>query len=284
MSDMEAPEDFDAIETPPQQEQAPVPPAWAPEDEEEAKLFGWKPPTEWQGEKTPGYIDNPQDYLARVRKSRTFAAMQERLDAQAKQAEEQSRKLAALNDAALKRQRDEYEARLASISAAQRKAVETADADAYDHLERQRAEMMRRPPEAAPEQSAPAPRVDPDVESYRKANEWTQNPLIWQEATMAVDFALRSGVPLASTKDQIDFAERAIRQKYPHMFQAKAEAPRPTRPAAVDGGGIASGRSASPFNSLPPEAKATFARFVRDGIFKDDEAGRAQYYEDYSNA
>lgn len=274
---------IDPIDAPePIEDQQPAPPAWSQEDEDEARAFGWKPSSEWQGEKGPGYIDSPKDFMARIERSRTFSTMKERMESLAAQAEEQNRKLAAMSEAAMKRQREEYERQLASVQAAQRKAAESADVEAYDALERRRVEMMRAPVDAPQPQQ---PQKDPDVETFRQANEWTQNPLIWQEAVQAVDFAIKSGIPLASTKEQIAYAERAIKQKYPHLFQqAQTETPRPTRPAPVDGGGIASARTSPQFNSLPAEAKSTFARFVKEGLYSDDETGRRQFFEEYNNA
>lgn len=258
-------------------------PAWGEDDEQEARAFGWKPSTEWQGDKPQGYIEDPREWMGRVTRSRTFTAMQERLEKTERENAEQKRRMEALNASALQRQRAEFEAQLQRIQVQQREAVRTSDEAAFDRLEKDRAALVRQAVETTQAPQASSPPVE--VENYRKANEWTQNPLIWDEAVKSVDMALRAGRQFANEKDQIAFAESVIRQKYPHMF--KAEAPAQTaRPArqVVDGGGMAATRSSGGFNSLPADAKAQFARFAKDGLFQDNEAGRKAYYEEYNNA
>jgi hypothetical protein len=56
-----------------------APPAPDPEIVEEARLFGWKAPEEWVGDKPAGYIDDPKRYLDRIKDSRIFKTLNEQL-------------------------------------------------------------------------------------------------------------------------------------------------------------------------------------------------------------
>jgi hypothetical protein len=163
---------------------APPPKAWSDEDEDEARLFGWKSPDEWQGEKPPGYIDRPQDFLDRVKRSRVFQTMEEKMA-------EQERKLAAMSDMALKRQRAEYEGRLAQIGAAQRRAVEEADTEAYDRLEQQRQSLLEKPPETPPETPKPNDEAARALQEYEARNDWVKDPVFRSEAAQIVGYALQ---------------------------------------------------------------------------------------------
>lgn len=253
---------------------APAAKAWTPEDEEEARLFGWKSPNEWQGEKPPGYIDNPQDFLGRVKRSRIFQTMEEKMS-------EQERKLAAMNDQALERQRREYEGRMQALTARQRRAVEEADTETWDKLEKQRQQMMQ----DAPQPDQPQRQEPPaEVAEYQKANDWAKDPVLWREAVEVVNVGLESGAVRGDDpKGQLEFAERTMRAKYPHMFQQA----KPQQRQRVDGGGLGSGSPAggrSTFDKLPGDAKSAFERFVSRGVFSDTKKDREEYAREYNNA
>jgi len=74
--------------------------------------------------------------------------------------------------------------------------------------------------------------------------------------------------------------ERGMAERFPTKF-GKTEAPRGSN---VELGLSLTGGKKEGFESLPKDAKDAFSRFVTKGVFTDDAKGRAQYYEDYSNA
>lgn len=269
------PEDVSQAET---QEQPAK--AWTDEDETEARAFGWKPSTEWVGAKPDGLVESPADWMDRVRRSKTFSAMQERQDRIELESAENNRRMQAMNDFALKSQRDAYQRQIAEISAQQRQAVADADTGRYDELERQKGSLQA---PVAPAPQAEQPRSQ-KVEDYRRANEWAQNPLIWGEMVAMVQYGLENGQKFTSDADQIAYAERHIFQKYPHLAPKKDEPARPTRPSPVETGGLAGGRTKDGFAALPPEARAQFQRFAKEKLFTDDDAGRRAYVEEYNAA
>ena len=255
---------------------------WTDDDESEARAFGWKPSTEWQGAKPDGLIESPTEWMDRVKRSKTFSTMQDRLDRQDRENAENARRLQVMNEFALKAQREAHQRELASISAQQRQAVVDADPDRYDALERQKANLQA--PVAPVQQEQP---VSQKVADYRQANEWAQNPLIWGEMVAVVQHGLDNGHRFTSDADQIAYAERHIFQKYPHLAPKKDEPPRPVRPSPVETGGLAGGRTKDGFSSLPADAKAAFDRFWKSGDIYAGmtiEQARASYVEDYNAA
>lgn len=263
----EAPEAIEAEE-----QDAPPAKSWSDDDESEARLFGWKAPEEWQGEKPAGYIDNPSEYMQRVERSRIFQTMtQKNADLE--------RKLGAMNEKALERQRQEYESRMQALTQMQRRAVDEADTAAYDRAEQAKVALQR---EQQQHQAPQGPAQE--VVQYREANEWTRNPVLWHEATEAVNVALQHGIVQTNDpKTQIEYAEQVIRTKYPHLFNAQSKAaPR----QKVDGGGLAAGpaRSGGAFEKLPAEAKHAFERQMKQGIWSDSKKDREEYAREYNAA
>jgi len=262
----------DLIPEPPVETPAEPERVWTEDDETEARAFGWKPSTEWKGERPAGHIESPVEWMDRVKRSKTFAEMQSRLERQDMEAQETARRLNAMNETALRIQRDNFERQLTDLTAQQRAAVEVADAEAFDRIERQKRQLT------VPQPAVAAPT---EVAEYQRQNEWTQNPLLWQEAIQAVNLGLQAGA-VSDVASQIAYADRLMRQKYPHLFQ-KPEAPKPvTRPAAVDPGGLAARPASNGFNALPQEARAAFARFAREGLYPDTEQGRRDFMEIYN--
>lgn len=246
--------------------------SWSDEDESEAQLFGWKSPDKWQGDKPDGYIDNPKEFLDRVQRSRIFQTMQEKMT-------EQERKLAVVNDKALERQKQEYQRELDSITKRQRKAVEEADTDAWDTLEREKQDMLKKAPSDAPEQPVEPPKV---VKEFQEANDWAKDPVLWREAIQAVNVGLEMGLVQGSDAEgQLKFAQDRMFAKYPHLKPQRTKAaPRQMVDGGGLGGGSATGRGA--FEKLPADAKATFQRQMLKGIWTEKD--KEEYAREYNNA
>jgi hypothetical protein len=191
---------------------------------------------------------------------------------------EQERKLSAVNERALERQKAEHERKLQEVTARQRRAVEEADTDAYDAAEKERMDLMRAQPQ---EQQPKAQEIPPAIKAYHEQNEWAKDPVLWREAVEAVNIGLQQGLVGADPESQLRFAEERMFFKYPHLKPKAA----PKR-QMVDGGGLAggspSGRAA--FDKLPADAKSTFQRFVSKGIFEDTAKDKEEYAREYNNA
>ena len=152
-------------------------PAYSDEDADEARLFGWKPPDEWKGEKPAGYIDDPNRYIERLQQSKVFKVMDERQTALKADADERLRKLEAMNAQARERQSEQHKADLAESANLQRAAVETGDVEAYDAQEA-RKQGLQEPVQAV---TAP-PQQDPYMAEYEAKNEWIKNPHMYLQS------------------------------------------------------------------------------------------------------
>lgn len=263
-------------------------PEWTDDDEAEARMFGWKPPEEWKGDLPPTYIDDPRQFIERIQKSRPFQAAQkqaeERIARIEREASENARKLAAMNERALEQQRRAYEARLASLSQQQRSAVEMGDVEQFDRLEQERQRMAQYAPQMAEQpQGNQAP---PEVVEYAQteAGAWINDPV-----TRTLGFEVIEKTPGAKNMgpmEQIRLAEVRLRRDYPELFQSAQSDPEPRRPAAsrVDGGGLGAAKQGGLWAKVPADARQQFERFAKEGLFENTREGRERYAREYLNA
>ena len=265
---VEPAEDTPEIQEEPQ-EQVQEQPSWSSEDEDEARLFGWKSPDEWQGEMPKGYIDNPEDFLGRVKRSRIFSTMSERLESTTKGLEQ-------VNEMALRRQREKHEAEVERVRQERDRAAEEGDMDAYKIANTREQELLS---QAAP---TTQPQTPAEVEAYRnsEAGAWLKNPILGQTAAQLVQS--NPVILAAAPADQIAYAEAEIRKMYPAYFpEPKTKEKTPPR-QVVDAGGLGGAGGRSAFEKLPPDAKQAFKRFAGQGIFEDTAAGRKEYADEYN--
>lgn len=269
VEEVEAPEvdapDEGAVEQPPARE-------WSPDEEAEARAFGWKPPEEWVGEKPAGYIDDPREWLDRLDRFTPFKKLRE-------QNEERVRKLESTFQAQMERiqqrEREEYERRLQQIQMAQRKAVSEADTEAWDRLEQAKANL--RPPEPVDEQ-----RQDPLTPEIREKHQWLNDPMLKEFGANAVEVGYKVGEirPGMTVEQQVEYAEQKVKAYFPHLFQ-EPEKPKPT--PKVDSGGLAPKQQKSGFNTLPKDARDAFFRGVERGTFEDTKEDREFFYNEYTS-
>jgi hypothetical protein len=267
--DVDLPDVADAEPASPAPEPAPV---VREEDDtaQEARLWGWKAPDEWQGEKPAGYIDDPSRYLDRLKSSRLFKTFEEKMN-------ETVSRIDNVYKSAVERERQQFREKLAELQERQMKAVEVADVAEYQRLEKQKSDIH-----AQAAQVVARPQVNQAVvEDYVSKNDWAKDPALRMEGAAAIDAALRAGRQFRDERDQLQYAESVMRMKYPHVFQP----PAPPR-QRVDGGGLAGGAASasSDFDKLPSDARQAFKRMVNQGLFTDDAKGRSQYAKDYNNA
>lgn len=256
------------------------PPAHDPEIESEARFLGWKPETEWKGDKPPGFIADPQEFLNRWENVTPVKRLRERAEKAEREFTEKFRKLESVSEAAMARLKADHERQLEDVRAKRREAVESGDTEAYDRWDKAERDMLKSAPAEPTVEQPQGP--DPVLVSYRDANDWAKDPVLWAEAVQSVNFGLQAGaVPPNDTDAQLKFAEAQMRRKYPHMFQPAQQ--RPTTPR-VDGGGLGGAGRRSGFSNLPSEAKSAFKRFVSEGLYEDNDKGRQEFFDEYERA
>ena len=252
---------------------------WDDEVEAEARAFGWKSVDEWEGKVPAGFIDDPRRFMERAEKFSPFQKLRERLT----QTEEIARRSEAAISAQVKRfqeaEKARYEAEIATLKAQQLSAVEVGDVDEFKRTT-DRIDGMRAP--EVPEMEAP-PESDPVVPLY-DAHPWLKDPFLREQGHLLTSVALKQGLlsGKATIAEQAAYAEREVRKYFPHIFPQEA-APKKVAASPVEGGGGGIFKAKSGFDGLPSSARAQFSRFVADGVFKDTEADRKQYFEDYNN-
>ena len=249
---------------------------WDDEVEAEARAFGWKSVDEWEGKVPAGFIDDPRRFMERAEKFSPFQKLRERLT----QTEEIARRSEAAISAQVKRfqeaEKARYEAEIATLKAQQLSAVEVGDVDEFKRAT-DRIDGMRAPEPELPEE----PESDPVVPLY-DAHPWLKDPFLREQGHLLTSVALKQGLlsGKATIAEQAAYAEREVRKYFPHMFPQEA-APKKVAASPVEGGGGGIFKAKTGFDSLPAAAKATFKNFVAEGVFKDTEADRKQYFEDY---
>lgn len=258
-------------------EQEDVAPAkeWDEATEQEAREWGWKSPEDWKGDRS-GLIEDPRAYLDRYGNIPIVKKAVER----ATKAEEAARKTEAALAAAYKRdldrQRREYDSRIEAIQAQKRKAAEDADLDRYDQLDR----LERETPRPEPSQPDHGPAI---LDPFKAEHPWLNDPFLGEQGAHIVNAGLARGeVPGGDTAAQIKYAEGKLKTYFPHMFAPPEPTPKPQ--PKVDGGGLAGAlRKKEGFDTLPKDAKDTFAKYVKEGLFEDTKEDREQYFDDYQN-
>jgi hypothetical protein len=256
-------------ESPEAESETPVARRWSETDEKEARALGWKAPEEWVGDKPAGYIEDPARFVERAERK----GLKDKITQIETQSQAEIRRLTAMYEQAAAVQKQQFDAERARLLASQREAVAVGDVDAFDRVSGQLAKMQ------PPVQAAPAqPQVDPYVAEYAAKNEWVKDPILFGFARDAIDRAGMAGKPV---HEQVAFAEKAVKDYFPHKFAAPNPPPIPPR---VDGGGLGGGGRADPLAKLPASAQEQFRKFVARGFFADTPAGRAQYAKDYNDA
>lgn len=257
-------------------DEPPKGPSWTAEDEAAAREFKWKSEDEWQGEKPPGYIADPKEYLNRIQRHPIYQVMSEKVDGLASQQEETVRRMQSVNDKLRDQEKAAYEAEIERIRAAQRRAAEDGDMEAFDSLSKQR-DSLKEPVADA------QPTTDPYVTAYMQSDRgaWTKNPVLLAQGRDIID--ANPDVRARGAKEQIDYAEKEIRKLYPSYFATPETPPAPPRAAKVEGAGVGGGSRLSAFDKLPDEAKSQFAAEVKRGTFKDTKEDKATYAEYFTN-
>jgi hypothetical protein len=175
---------------------------------------------------------------------------------------------------ALQRQEADFRRQMAGITQRQRQAVEEADTETWESLEREKAGLLqqRQPPQQEPDYA----------EQYGQTKDgfWVKDPELGQVGYQMIE--ANPAIKALPPERQLKYVESELKRFYPDRFEQE-EKPKPQTPR-VDGGGLASpgGKfSKSAYDKLPAEAKTQFKRFVSQGLFEDTKAGKEEYANEY---
>lgn len=234
---------------------------------EQAKLLGWKPSSEWQGDKPAGFIDDPKRWVDRAFDNPAVKSLKEQMGriegALTKQNE---------------RMRTSYEAHLKEINSKKAEAEKDGDFDTYVALDRQEDQIRQSMPETeAPKGSQISPVDKQTLDRWAAKNEWLGKDTVKSAAAQALySDAERRG--MTDVTAILDYVDRGMKSQFVDLQEHRM-----TQPKVGDG--LVTGSPPSAFSKLPAEARQAFDKFYSQGAYGDIEKkdAQAQYAEDYGS-
>lgn len=269
-------------EVQPESTEAPVEPSVEPqvepqaepqvdtETQDEARKYGWRPKEEFDLN-PEGWVDAERflelPSTQRKQLQDVNRNLQEKLDAQNAQMDQVRKEAAKAAKLAMEEAERRHRAEMARIISQQREAVETADTEKYDALERQKLDLYKSQPQPEP------PSASPEFTQLMNKSTWAKDPMLVRFAADSINMA---GPEMLAKSDveQFKYAESKIREYFPQKF----EQPKPTI-QKVDGGGLGAAPKTRGANSLPAEARAAGKEFVEQGLFKSLDDYAKSYFE-----
>lgn len=260
--------------------------------ETRARAMGWRPADEFNGDLAKwrsaedfvakGETDLPvlRENLRRM--TSTISDLQTRLSRQDQEFKASIDRLDKMSSAALQRQKETLEA---SYQSAMRNAAANGDVEAYDRLEvgRRQAvgEFDEQISEVVQKQVAgPSPAVNvaenPAFKQWHAKNDWFLKD--HEMSAVAQLFSQRNAQqrPDISLEANLAETEAYMRKRYPEKFGVPTPSPSP-----VEGGGSRMSHTMSRgkgWNEMPADAKAQGAKFIKDGLFKDQNDYAKEYW------
>lgn len=240
------------------------------EYEDRAKTMGWVPKEEFRGDEAR-WTD--AESFVKTAESR-LPVMKENYNRLETKYNQQAEEIKKLKDYQSHMGKVQYERAMSDLQAKQKEAVENADAESFEQIEKQKQELQS---DYSPKESTP--QVMPEVAEWKAKNAWFDtNPQLQKEA-LAIEQQILAQESLDMMDDplkqpmtvgqRLDEVTNVIREKY-----AKK---RPTPPKTADT------RQTSPktklkksWGDIAPEHKAAAEAQVKAGIVTKDE-----YIKDY---
>lgn len=235
--------------------------------EAEARDMGWVPETEFKGDKKPAKFLDAKEFVERGETVLPFVQrenkrLKDELTKRDKDYEQRFEKLTKAAELTLKKQREDHEKELASLTTQREAAVKAGDVQTFKALDKQITDHKANAPQV--EDISPAdPKADPIVQAREVEAKWVDTNKDWygKDAVMTgyanyVSQGFLAENPNITMEENLRKTEEAVRQQFPMKFKqtgANAHAP-------VDSGGDPkpsdNGSKTPTFDKLPAEAKA----------------------------
>jgi hypothetical protein len=243
----------------------------APEVVEKAAAMGHMNKEEWESKgRDPEKWRPATEFVERG--ENIMPILKERLDHSAKEMAEMKSTMKQMHDHFMKAEevaeRRGWEKAIAEVTKKQVAAVEIADVDEFNRLEKEKFEILNRPPHV-PIQSGPPP----EFKEFHARNEWYGTD---EEATVYADSmgrTYRQKHPEARLEEVFADVEKKVRNRFPEIFSN----PRRSGASTVEGATAPVKKNDRSFDALPKEAKDAYARFAKQipGFTKE------QYIKNY---
>lgn len=269
----------------------------SPDIESRARAMGWRPQEEFNGD--PNKWRSAEEFVAKGendlpvlrenlrRTTDQLTQLQSRLAKQDQDFKSTISRIERMSDAALQRQKETLEA---SYQAAMRNAAANGDVETYDRLDVNRRHAVsefdtqlaevRRPVETEQpaSQARPEPTADEQarIQGWINRNPWYKTDIELNHIATAYSSFLTQQNPSMGLDDNLKQTEAHMRKRYADRFGAVS-----ADPPAVEGGGTRMTASASRgkgWNDIPSDARAQAAKFIKEGLFKDQNDYAKEYW------
>jgi len=228
-----------------------------------AKSMGWV-----ESEKFRGDTSNWVDADTFVEKGMNdLPILRERVRSQSKKLHEMEADISQFKSHHEKTAEREYNRAMKDLEARQLAAVETADTEEYQRIQKQKADIERPVQQKPNDNPLYSEWKDKNAEWFEKDTEMT----IY--ANRMSDYIAETKPHLIGKQDFLDEVEKEVKIR----FRDKFENPNRTNHNAVESGGRAHRpKGGKSYQDLPAEAKTACDRFVRRGL-----TTKEQYVQDY---
>jgi hypothetical protein len=271
----------------------------SPETERKARDMGWVPQTEWRGSPdawrpADQFVKRGEEVLPIVRSNlererrkvqeleSTVRDLPSKIRAEVEQSyAERFKRLEGMSRLALEKQREKIwhdfeEKKRAAVADGNMQAYDTYNQEQRRALSEFHAETEVEEPEPPARQNGapqPATQAPPEVNDWLRQNTWFASDKVMAAYATEEHGRLMREMPGLSIEENLKRTREATMEKFPERFGITPQA-KPTasqHAPAVEGGGRQAGASsarARGWNDLPPEAKASAEKFIKqDGLF-----------------
>ena len=242
------------------------------EKEQQAKAQGWSPKEDWKGPEDK-WVD-AETFLKRG--ENITGVMKERNGYLTRELREVRALLVEQKDMAQRARIQGYQQALEDIQRRQREAAASADVEAFDAAERDRAKVVRAYNED--QSRAPGVVVDHDFEEWKTENTWFDDDEDMTAYARAISESIQRKEGIGGRK-LYDAVTKRVKQNFPHKFGN----PRRSDAGAVEAGAQppAPKKSGKTFDDLPASAKASYEKMAKQFKQAGIEFKKEEYLANY---
>jgi hypothetical protein len=260
--------------------------------EHRARVQGWRPEEEYRGK--PGTWIDAETFIERGKEIKAFTKreneqLRREMAALKTELEERGKTIEEIREYHANMEKRAIEAAVARLKRERSEALGSGNMALAEELGDE-IDELKNAPSAVPgkkETAAPAPTPTPaSGQVLPEVKEWLAESASWynqeEENEDLVAYADGMAAKLAprqdlSVQEKLDELTARVKKAFPDRFGTRKRTA--TTVGAGEGGGREGSRkSAKSVSSLPADAAAAGARYVKQGLYKDMEAYAAEYW------
>lgn len=258
--------------------------------EVDARKLGWRPETEWDDSGGGTWLDAGEFVQRNERLAdRGDKILKAEVSSLKREVLSMKQTLGEAADHLKKADARAYKKALKDLEIKADKAVEEGDTDGYRAAKGELKELEQEVKAEIPQAKKPVltPDDDPVFDAWLAENAWydpreggfdaEMRTFVNQQSRSVSDMAQARGL---SQQQYYQAITATAKKKFPDRFGNQRRKQAQEVETGSGGGG---GNSKTLWLEVPKEARATFKRFVSEGLYTDDAAGREKYAEIYVN-